>query len=160
MARDRPSPYGIGGRSFPVVRGPVLRVFVSPRSFRTLISIEYVMCQVLKVRRTLMFLTAVRLLPIKDLKALSFFYRRFSIDMQDLKDLKRHRSPTSPSSCKSCKSCKSCSSLELPIKDLKALSVFWSVGYYRHVGPKGPKEMSFSLTSPRRLSVSPAPPCN
>ena len=36
-----------------------------------------------------MFLSAVRLLSIKDLKALSFFCRRFSIDMQVLKDLKR-----------------------------------------------------------------------
>ena len=36
-----------------------------------------------------MFLTAVRLLSIKDLKALSFFCRHFSIDMQVLKDLKR-----------------------------------------------------------------------
>ena len=39
--------------------------------------------------RTLIFPAAVRLLPIKDLKDLSFFRRRFSIDMQVLKDLKR-----------------------------------------------------------------------
>ena len=36
-----------------------------------------------------MFLTAVRLLSIKDLKVLSFFLSAFSIDMQVLKDLKR-----------------------------------------------------------------------
>ena len=35
----------------------------------------------------------------------------------------------------------------LPIKDLKALSVFLSAGYYRHAGPKGPEEVSFSLLS-------------
>ena len=72
-----------------VARGPVPRVLVFPRSFRTLISIEYAMCQVLKVCRTLMFLTAVRLLSIKDLRVLSFFLSAFSIDMQVLKDLKR-----------------------------------------------------------------------
>ena len=43
----------------------------------------------LKVRRTLMFSTAMRVLHIKDLKDLTVFYRRDTIDMQDLKDLKR-----------------------------------------------------------------------
>ena len=37
----------------------------------------------------LMFPAAVRLLDIKDLKALGFFLSAFSIDMQVLKDLKR-----------------------------------------------------------------------
>ena len=36
-----------------------------------------------------MFSAAIHLLPIKDLKDLSFFSRRVTIDMQDLKDLKR-----------------------------------------------------------------------
>ena len=31
----------------------------------------------------------------------------------------------------------------LPIKDLKDLRVFSSVGYYRHAGPKGPEEAFF-----------------
>ena len=29
----------------------------------------------------------------------------------------------------------------LPIKDLKDLRAFFSRGYYRHAGPKGPEEM-------------------
>ena len=38
----------------------------------------------------------------------------------------------------------------LPIKDLKDLSVFfWSAGFYRHAGPKGPEEM-FSRGRSRR----------
>ena len=45
--------------------------------------------QVLKVRRTLMFSAAMRLLDIKDLKDLSVFLVGETIDMQDLKDLKR-----------------------------------------------------------------------
>ena len=45
--------------------------------------------QFLKVRRTLMFSVAVRMLQIKDLKDLSFFFVGVTIDMQDLKDLKR-----------------------------------------------------------------------
>ena len=32
----------------------------------------------------------------------------------------------------------------LPIKDLKALSVFLSAGFYRHAGPKGPEEVFFT----------------
>ena len=32
----------------------------------------------------------------------------------------------------------------LQIKDLKDLSVFSSVGYYRHAGPKGPEEGFFT----------------
>ena len=43
----------------------------------------------IKVRRTLMFPAAMRVLPIKDLKDLSVFFSAVSIDMQDLKDLKR-----------------------------------------------------------------------
>ena len=45
--------------------------------------------QVRKVRRTLMFPVALRVLQIKDLKDLSFLDQRGAIDMQDLKDLKR-----------------------------------------------------------------------
>ena len=45
--------------------------------------------QVLKVRRTLMFSAAVRVLQIKDLKDLSVLFVGVTIDMQDLKDLKR-----------------------------------------------------------------------
>ena len=36
----------------------------------------------------------------------------------------------------------------MQIKDLKALSVFFGLGYYRHAGPKGPEEM-FSYASAR-----------
>ena len=39
--------------------------------------------------RSLMILATLRVLLIKDLKDLSVFYRRVTIDMQDLKDLKR-----------------------------------------------------------------------
>ena len=53
-------------------------------------SIARVARQVLKVRRTLIFPVALRLLPIKDLKDLrALLCRRDTIDMQDLKDLKR-----------------------------------------------------------------------
>ena len=43
----------------------------------------------LKVRRTLMFPAAMRVLHIKDLKDLSFSSPADTIDMQGLKDLKR-----------------------------------------------------------------------
>ena len=47
-------------------------------------------CRVLKVRRTLMFPAAVRMLHLKDLKDLRpLLCRRGTIDMQVLKDLKR-----------------------------------------------------------------------
>ena len=45
--------------------------------------------QIRKVRRTLMFSAALRVLQIKDLKDLSFSVGGDTIDMQDLKDLKR-----------------------------------------------------------------------
>ena len=32
----------------------------------------------------------------------------------------------------------------LQIKDLKDLSVYREMGYYRHAGPKGPEEMFFT----------------
>ena len=41
-----------------------------------------------------MFPAAVRLLPIKDLKALSVFSVDGTIDMQDLTDLKKYVRPT------------------------------------------------------------------
>ena len=50
----------------------------------------------------------------------------------------------------------------LSIKDLKDLSVLRSAPYYRHVGPKGPKEMFFYPISKSALrspdtAVHPAP---
>ena len=42
---------------------------------RTLMSIEYAIRSVLKVRRTLMLLVTMRVLQIKDLKDLSVFFR-------------------------------------------------------------------------------------
>ncbi len=44
----------------------------------------------------------------------------------------------------------------LQIKDLKDLSAFFGRGYYRHAGPKGPEEVSFTVGRgpvPRRASV-------
>ena len=53
-------------------------------------SIARAACQVLKVRRTLMFSAAMCALQIKDLKDLrALLCRRDTIDMQDLKALKR-----------------------------------------------------------------------
>ena len=52
-------------------------------------SIAHADYQVRKVCRSLMFSAAVRVLPIKDLKDLSFSVGGDTIDMQDLKDLKR-----------------------------------------------------------------------
>ena len=48
----------------------------------------------------------------------------------------------------------------LQIKDLKALRVLFCRRYYRHAGPKGPKEMCFSLPFPRQPSADEAPSCN
>ena len=73
-----PAPYDKNAR-VTVVRGPVPRVLVSPRSFRTLISIEYAMCQGLKVRRTLMCQTGPVVFTLRSYRpsgcAKSVFYR-------------------------------------------------------------------------------------
>ena len=66
------------------VRERVLPSYGFLKVRRTLMSIARADRQVRKVRRTLMFSAAMRVLPIKDLKDLSFLGSAVTIDMQVL----------------------------------------------------------------------------